>query len=87
MGLPTKIGKGRGKRPTQDKDARSMNLKGLISNSEFYDLTEEIAKLIDAKLSTDIEDLSNINDLIVKEIKVACNKQQTESIEINGGSK
>tara|TARA_R110002051_G_scaffold174122_1_gene244488 strand:- start:233 stop:427 length:195 start_codon:yes stop_codon:yes gene_type:complete len=64
-----------------------MNLKGLISNSDFYELNEEIAKVIDAKLSTDIEDLSNINDLIEKEIKVAYNKQHIENDEINGGSK
>ena len=64
-----------------------MNLKGLISNSDFYELNEEIAKVIDAKLSTDIEDLSNINDLIEKEIKVAYNKQHRENVEINGGSK
>ena len=41
-----------------------MELKGIISMSEFYDLTEEIAELIDAKLSTDIDDLGNINDLV-----------------------
>ena len=64
-----------------------MNLKGLISNSQFYELNEDIAKVIDTYLNTDIEDLSNINDLIEKEIKVAYNKQQTESIEVNGGSK
>ena len=64
-----------------------MNLKGVISMSEFYELNEEIAKVIDAKLNTDIEDLSNINDLIEKEIKVAYNKQQRENVEINGGSK
>ena len=55
--------------------------------SEFYDLTEVIAQLIDAKLSTSIEDLSNINDLIVKEIEVAYRAQQQENTEINGGSK
>jgi len=55
--------------------------------SEFYDLTEVIAQLIDAKLSTSIEDLSNINDLIVKEIEVAYRAEQQDSVEINGGSK
>ncbi len=55
--------------------------------TEFYELNEEIAQLIDAKLSTSIEDLSNINDLIEKEIKVAYRQQQTENDEINGGSK
>ena len=66
-----------------------MNLKGMINMSEFYELTEEIAQLIDAKLKTSIEDLSNINDLIVKEIQVAFRAQHMENkwAEINGGSK
>ena len=55
--------------------------------SEFYELTEEIAQLIDAKLSTSMEDLSNINDLVEKEIEVAYRAQQQENVEINGGSK
>jgi hypothetical protein len=62
-----------------------MNLKGIISMSEFYELTEEIAKLIDEKLSTNMEDLSNINDLIEKEIVVAYRAQQIENIQVNGG--
>ena len=62
-----------------------MNLRGIISMSEFYDLTEEIAQLIDAKLSTDIDDLSNINDLIEKQIQVAYNAQQRENLQVNGG--
>ena len=62
-----------------------MELKGIISMSEFYELTEEIAELIDAKLSTDIDDLSNINDLIEKQIKVAYHAQQVENIQVNGG--
>ncbi len=62
-----------------------MNLRGIISMSEFYELTEEIAQLIDAKLSTDIDDLSNINDLIEKQIQVAYNAQQRENIQVNGG--
>jgi len=62
-----------------------MELKGIISMSEFYELTEEIAELIDAKLSTDIDDLSNINDLIEKQIQVAYNAQQVENIQVNGG--
>lgn len=61
-----------------------MELKGIISMAEFYDLTEDIAELIDAKLSTDIDDLSNINDLIEKQIQVAYNAQQVENIQING---
>jgi len=62
-----------------------MELKGIISMAEFYDLTEDIAELIDAKLSTDIDDLSNINDLIEKQIQVAYNAQQVENIQVNGG--
>jgi len=64
-----------------------MNLKGLITMTEFYELTEEVAQLIDAKLRTSVEDLSNINDLIEKEIAVAYRAQQQENIEVNGGSK
>ena len=62
-----------------------MELKGIISMSEFYELTEEIAELIDAKLSTGIDDLGNINDLIEKQIQVAYKAQQVENIQINGG--
>jgi hypothetical protein len=62
-----------------------MQLKGIISMSEFYELTEEIAQLIDEKLSTDIDDLSNINDLVEKQIQVAYNAQQRENIQVNGG--
>ena len=64
-----------------------MNLKGIITMTEFYELTEEVAKLIDAKLSTSVEDLSNINDLVEKEIEVAYRAQHMESVEIPGGSK
>jgi len=53
--------------------------------SEFYELTEEIAQTIDAKLSTDIDDLSHINDLVEKQIQVAYNAQQRENIQVNGG--
>ena len=41
-----------------------MNLRGLISMNEFYGLSEKIAILIDDYLNTNMEDLSNINDLI-----------------------
>ena len=66
-----------------------MNLKGIISMAQFYELNEEIANLIDAKLKTSIEDLSNINDLILKQINVAYHAQHMENkwAEINGGSK
>ena len=66
-----------------------MNLRGIISMNEFYQLNEEIAKLLDEKLNTQVEDLSNINDLIHKEIQVAYRAQQKENEgdEINGGSK
>ena len=55
--------------------------------TEFYDLAEKIAQLIDTNLSTSIEDLSNINNLIEKEIAVAYRAQRQENAEINGGSK
>ena len=66
-----------------------MNLRGMVTMTEFYELTEEIAQLIDAKLRTSMEDLSNINDLIEKEIEVAYRAQHMENkwAEINGGSK
>jgi hypothetical protein len=64
-----------------------MELRGMVTMTEFYELKEEIANLIDAKLKTSVEDLSNINDLIEKEIKVAFHTQQKENVEINGGSK
>ena len=66
-----------------------MNLRGLINMSEFYELSEEIAQLIDAKLKTSMEDLSNINDLIEKEIAVAFHAQHMENkwAEVNGGSR
>ena len=65
----------------------NLRLRGLINMSEFYELTEKIAQLIDESLSTSMEDLSNINDLVIKEIDVAYRAQQLESVEINGGSK
>ena len=55
--------------------------------TEFYELAEEIAMKIDAKLHTQVEDLSNVNDLIKKEIEVAYRKQQEENVEVNGGRK
>jgi hypothetical protein len=64
----------------------NINLRG-ISMTEFYELTEKIAELIDEYLNTEMEDLSNINDLVQKEINVAYHTQQKENVEINGGSK
>ena len=64
-----------------------MNLKGLLSLNEFHQLSEKIAVLIDDYLNTNMEDLSNINHLIEREIQVAYRKQGRESVEINGGSK
>ena len=65
----------------------NMNLRG-ISMSKFYELTEKIALLMDDYLETEIEDLSNINDLIEKQIDVAFRDQRkfNEGDEINGGS-
>ena len=64
-----------------------MNLRGIISNTEFNDLTEKIAKLIDESLNTDVDDLTHINNLIEQEVSEAYYKQQLESVEVNGGSK
>ena len=62
-----------------------MNLRGIISNTEFNDLTEKIAKLIDESLNTSVDDLTHINNLIEKEIEEAYYSQQLENVEINGG--
>ena len=64
-----------------------MNLRGIISNTEFNDLTEKIAKLIDESLNTEVDDLTHINNLIEKEIEEAYYAQQLENAEVNGGSK
>ena len=64
-----------------------MNLRGIISNTEFNDLTEKIAKLIDESLNTEVDDLTHINNLIEKEVSEAYYKQQLENVEVNGGSK
>jgi len=64
-----------------------MNLRGIISNTEFNNLTEKIAKLIDESLNTQVDNLTHINNLIEKEIEEAYFLQQLENVEINGGSK
>jgi len=66
-----------------------MNLRGLISNSQFYDLTEKIAKLIDENLNTTVDDLTHINNLIYKEIENAYHAENANAIfhDANGGSK
>ena len=64
-----------------------MNLRGMISNTEFNELTEKIAKLIDVSLNTEVDNLTHINNLIEKEIEEAYFLQQLENVEINGGSK
>ena len=62
-----------------------MNLKGIITNTEFNDLVERIAKLIDKSLNTEVDDLSNITECIGKEIEEAYRSQQEENVEVNGG--
>ncbi len=53
------------------------------------ELTEKIAELLDEYLETEIEDLTNINNLVQLEKKMARVRQRKENIlnEINGGSK
>lgn len=63
-----------------------MNLRGMISNTEFNELTEKIAKLIDESLNTSVDNLTHINNLIEKEIEEAYHLQQLENAEINGSS-
>ena len=64
-----------------------MNLRGMISNTEFNELAEKIAKLIDESLNTQVDNLTHVNNLIEKEIDEAYFLQQLENAEINGGSK
>ena len=63
-----------------------MNLRGMITNTEFNELTEKIAKIIDESLNTQVDNLTHINNLIEKEIEEAYHLQQMENAEINGGS-
>ena len=63
-----------------------MNLRGMISNTEFNELAEKIAKLIDESLNTEVDNLTHINNLIQFEIEEAYFLQQLENAEINGGS-
>ena len=53
------------------------------------ELTEKIAELLDEYLETEIDDLTNINNLVQLEKKMARVRQRKENIlnEINGGSK
>jgi hypothetical protein len=53
------------------------------------ELAEKIANLLDEYLETEIEDLTNINNLVQLEKKMARVRQRKENIlnEINGGSK
>ena len=52
-------------------------------------LQEEIAKLIDEYLDTEVDDLTNIDELIQKEKKEALYQRQKQNNldAINGGSK
>ena len=58
----------------------------MISNTEFNELAEKIAKLIDESLNTEVDNLTHINNLIQFEIEEAYFLQQLENAEINGGS-
>lgn len=57
--------------------------------AEENELAEKIANLLDEYLETEIEDLTNINNLVQLEKKTARVQQRKENIlnEINGGSK
>ena len=59
----------------------------MITNTEFNELTEKIAKIIDESLNTEVDNLTHINNLIEKEIEEAYYLQQLGNAEINGGSK
>ena len=58
----------------------------MSSNTEFNELAEKIAKLIDESLNTEVDNLTHINNLIQFEIEEAYFLQQLENAEINGGS-
>ena len=83
MGLSFSYLSCRGKCPTQSKEGNLMNI------SMENELTEKIAELLDEYLETEIEDLTNINNLVQLEKKMARVRQRKENIlnEINGGSK
>lgn len=57
--------------------------------TEENELTEKIANLLDEYLETEIDDLTNINNLVQLEKKMARVRQRKENMlnEINGGSK
>ena len=57
--------------------------------TEENEVTEKIANLLDEYLETEIDDLTNINNLVQLEKKMARVRQRKENMlnEINGGSK
>ena len=57
--------------------------------TKFYECSEEIAKVLDKYLDTEVEDMGLINDLVTSEQGVAQKLQHKQNLgdEINGGSK
>jgi hypothetical protein len=61
-----------------------------MNNSDFYDCTEEIAKVLDKHLPRPIEDgdgVNLINRMVKDQIELTKKLQAQENVEINGGSK
>lgn len=61
-----------------------------MNNSDFYDCTEEIAKVLDKHLPRPIEDgdgVDLINKMVLAQVDLARKLQEKENVEINGGSK
>jgi hypothetical protein len=57
--------------------------------TKFYECAEEIAKVLDKHLDTEVEDMGLINNLVTAETEVAQKLQHKQNLsdEINGGSK
>jgi hypothetical protein len=66
-----------------------MNRKLHMDITKFYECAEEIAKVLDKHLDTEVEDMGLINNLVTAETEVAQKLQHKQNLsdEINGGSK
>jgi len=66
-----------------------MNRESHMSITKFYECSEEIAKVLDKYLDTEVEDMELINNLVTTEQGVAQKLQRKQNLgdEINGGSK
>ena len=61
-----------------------------MNNSDFYDCTEEIAKVLDKYLPREVDDgdgVNLINEMVLAQVDLSRALQDKENVEINGGSK